>query len=346
MRVEKVLICGPSWIGDIVMATGNIAAVRRAFPAARISVLLKPGRDKILEGSDDFDDIVIDRSGRSPLRLWRLARELRKRRFDLALLFPNSLRVAALAFLARIPRRVGYRRDGRALLLTDVVEYEREGKKRKPVPMPLFYGKLCEKVGVSIDDTRPRLVITEACERRAEEYRARLGIKGGESLVGLNPGASFGASKLWPTEYFARLADALHQRHGLRSIIFVGPGEADIGEAVERRMKTPVINTASSVLPLDVLKPFIRDLRLLVSTDTGPRHYAVAFGTPVAAVMGPTDPRYSGIHLERTEVIRHDVECGPCHLKTCPIDHHCMVGISPEEVLERVESMDRRWGVF
>ncbi len=83
MRVNNVLICGPSWIGDIVMATGNIAAVRRAFPAARISVLLKPGRDKILEGSDDFDDIVIDRSGRSPLRLWRLARELRKRSFDL-----------------------------------------------------------------------------------------------------------------------------------------------------------------------------------------------------------------------------------------------------------------------
>ncbi len=111
-------------------------------------------------------------------------------------------------------------------------------------------------------------------------------------------------------------------------------------------MSTPVINTARHILGLDVLKPFIRDLTLLVSTDTGPRHYAVAFGTPVVVLMGPTDPRYSGLHLERTELIRHDVPCGPCHLKVCPIDHRCMVGITPEEVLERVETLDRRLGVF
>lgn len=328
------------------MATGPLAALRGAFPGARITMLIKPGRDGILQGSPDIDEIVIDRSQHSPLGLWRLARHLRVRRFDLALLLPNSLRVALLAFLAGIPRRVGYRRGARAMLLTDIVEYEREGRRRKPVPMPLFYRALCAKVGVDVHDTRPRLPVTEECERRAREHRARLGIREGEALIGLNPGASFGASKLWPPEHFARTADALHRRYGLRSLIFVGPGEEAIGDAIEQRMETPVVNTARRILPLDVLKPFVRDLKLLVSTDTGPRQYAVAFGTPVVVVMGPTDPRYSGIHLERTEVIRHDVPCGPCHLKVCPIDHRCMVGIAPEEVLAKVEELDRRLGIF
>lgn len=328
------------------MATGPLAAVRRAFPDARVTMLLKPGRDRILEGSEDIDELVIDRSGHSPLGLWRLSRELRSRRFDLALLLPNSLRVAVLAFLARIPRRVGYRRGGRAVLLTDPVAYEREGKKRKPVPMPLFYRALCEKVGVTVEDTTPRLRVSAECEARADEYRARLGIREGEALIGLNPGASFGASKLWPPEHFARAADALHERHGLRSIIFLGPGEESIGDAIEERMASPVINTSRDRVSLDILKPLVRDLKLMVSTDTGPRQYAVAFGVPVVVVMGPTDPRYSGIHLERTEVIRHDVPCGPCHLKVCPIDHRCMVGLTPEEVLAGVEALDRRVGIF
>ncbi len=343
---NNILIVGPSWVGDIVMATAALAAVRRTFPDARITMLLKPGRDRILEGFEAIDEVLIDRSGHSPLGLWRLSRELRSRRFDRALLLPNSLRVAALAFLARIPRRVGYRLGGRAILLTDVVECQREGKKRKPVPMPLFYRALCAKVGVAVEDTRPRLSVSSECEERASEYRARLGISEGEALIGLNPGASFGASKLWPPEHFARAADALHARYGLRSIIFLGPGEEGIGDAIEKRMETPVINTAPDILPLDVLKPVVRDLKLMVSTDTGPRQYAVAFGVPVVVVMGPTDPRYSGIHLERTEVIRHDVPCGPCHLKVCPIDHRCMVGITPEEVLERVEALDARLSIF
>ena len=139
---------------------------------------------------------------------------------------------------------------------------------------------------------------------------------------------------------------SFRSRYGLRSIIFLGPGEEGIGDAIEKRMETPVINTAPDILPLDVLKPVVRDLKLMVSTDTGPRQYAVAFEVPVVVVMGPTDPRYSGLHLERTEVIRHDVPCGPCHLKVCPIDHRCMVGITPEEVLERVEILDRRVGIF
>ena len=342
---RNVIIFGPTWVGDLVMATANFAALRRGLPDARITLLLKPGRYKVLDGSADFDEVLTE-PARTVGEIWRLVRRLRAQRFDTALLFSNSLRVALISFFAGIPRRIGYRRDVRSILLTDVVEYEREGAKRKPVPMPYFYGKLCESVGVPLDDPSAHLDVTDACERAASEQRERLGIESGERLVGLNPGASFGASKLWPAEHFAATADELHRAHGLRTILLVGPGEETIADDIERHMQTPVINTAQNILPLDVLKPIIRDLQLLVTTDTGPRHYAAAVGTPVVTVMWPTDPRYSAVNLDQSEVVRHDVPCGPCHLKVCPLDHRCMAGISPDEVLERVEALDRRVGVF
>ncbi|HVR76594.1 MAG TPA: lipopolysaccharide heptosyltransferase II [Planctomycetota bacterium] len=343
-EARNILIRAPNWVGDLVMATSSFADIRRTFPSARITVLLPPGRDRVIDGSPDHDRIILDRAGNSPLGLWRLSRELRAERFDLAIIFPNSFRAALIAFLAGIPRRVGYRRDLRSALLSDRVEYEREGRRRRPVPMPLFYAKLCERVGVTPGDGRPRLHVTQEVEEKAEAYRRALGIAPGEPLVGLNPGASFGASKLWPPAHFAELGDAITERHGLRTLLLFGPGEEAIAGDIASRMRHPPIFDPSRLVRLDVLKPLIRDLKLLVTTDTGPRQYAVAFGVPVVVVMGPTDPRYSGINLERTEVVRHDVPCGPCHLKVCPIDHRCMTGITPAEVLGRIEELDRRTG--
>ncbi len=341
---RKILIRAPNWVGDIVMATANFADARRAFPDAEITILLKPGLEKILEGSPDFDRLIRDRAGNSVTGIWALARELRRECFDLAILFPNSFRAAWVAWLARVPRRAGYRCNLRSLLLTDGLDCEMDGKKRRPVPMPIAYARILEAVGVPRGDLRPRLFVTPECEQRAVTLRKILGIAAGERLIGLNPGASFGASKLWPSEHFAAVGDALAERHGYRTIIFVGPGEERIAEAIAAQMRHKPIYDRSNFVPLDLLKPFVRDLRLLVTTDTGPRHYAVAFGVPVVVVMGPTHPDYTSIHLERQEVVRHDVPCGPCHLKVCPIDHKCMAGIGPEEVLARIEQLDRRVG--
>ena len=278
--------------------------------------------------------------------MWRLARELKRERFDLAILFPASFRAALISFLAGIPRRVGYSRNGRTVLLTDPVQYEREGGRRRPVPMPILFAKLCQKAGVPSGDGRPRLHVTAECEAKAKEHRKALGITEGEELVGINPGASFGSSKLWPAGHFSKLADAITDRYGLRTIVLVGPGEEPIAHEIVSRARTKPIFNPSRLVPLDVLKPFVRDLKLLVTTDTGPRHYAVAFGVPVLVIMGSTDPRHTAINLEKTDVVRHDVPCGPCHLKTCPIDHRCMVGITPEEVLSRLEGLDQRVRVF
>ena len=346
MTPANILIQAPNWVGDIVMATSSFADARRAFPEARISILLKPGREKILEGSTDHDRILFDRGGKGPLRLWGIARGLRKEAFDVALVLPTSFRSALVPFLAGVPRRYGYGMNGRSLLLTDTLPPEMDGSRRRPVPMPLFYSRVCEIAGIPPGDGKPRLSVTPGCEERARAVRKALGIAEGEQVIGLNPGASFGSSKLWPAGHFARLSDLLGRRYRTRTMVLVGPGEERIAEEIVARAETKPIYDPAVKIGLDVLKPIVRDLKLLVTTDTGPRHYAVAFGVPVVCVMGSTDPRYTAMNLERTEVVRHDVPCGPCHLKTCPIDHRCMTGITPEEVLERVEGLDARVSVF
>lgn len=343
---RSILIQAPNWVGDIVMATASFADVRRTFPEAKISILLRPGRAGVLSGSPDADRFLEDPTGRRPLEIPRLAKELRGEGFDLAILFTNSFRTALLARLAGIPRRVGYRSSLRGPLLTDPVDLGRRWRKRIPEPMPAFYARLCEAAGVPPGDGRPRLHVTPECEERAAELRRALRISEGERLVGLNPGASFGASKLWPPDRFARVADEISRRWGLRTLLLVGPGEESIAREILAASETRPIYDPAHPIPLDVLKPVVRDLALLLTTDTGTRHYAVAFGVPAVVVMGPTDPRWTAYGLERTEVVRRDVPCAPCHLKTCPIDHRCMRGISVEDVLRGIETLDRRLGVF
>ncbi|MBI4582661.1 MAG: lipopolysaccharide heptosyltransferase II [Planctomycetes bacterium] len=343
---QKILVRAPNWVGDLVMATAALSDLRRACSKSRITLLLKPGRDQVVAGGDYFDDILFDSSRGSLAGLWKTAAMLRRERFDLAILFPDSLRAAVLAWLARIPRRVGYRRNLRGGLLTDPVDYPGPGGAKSPEPMTARFGRLLGPLGIEGGGGRPRLCITAGEEERWRERRKKLGLEDGEPLVGLNPGAAFGSSKMWPPDRFARVGDGIAEKFGARTVILVGPGEEPIARELEAAMKRRPISTAADPVPLDVLKPLVRDLKLLVTTDTGTRHYAVAFHIPVVVVMGPTDPRYTAVNLEETEVVRRDVPCGPCHLKTCPIDHRCMRGISPEEVLERIERLDRRLGIF
>ncbi len=340
---RRILIQAPSWIGDLVMATSSFADIRGAFPGAHIAILVKPGRDGVLAGCDFADEVIVQRSPRGPRSLLGEASALRRGRFDLAVLFSDSFRSAALIRLAGVTRRVGYARNLRTPLLTTAVRYPGPGGAKTPEPMPIRYARLLEAIGVPPGDGRPRLAVTPEEKERVARRRAELGVGADERLIGLNPGASYGSSKIWPPEHFARLGDLLFERTGLRSIILVGPGEEAIADAMERRMKHRPISTARSIVPLDELKPLVRDLALLVTTDTGPRQYAVAFRVPIVVVMGPTDPRYSNANLDETIILRRDeLDCIACHHKTCPIDHRCMRWITPDDVMAAVDELDRK----
>jgi heptosyltransferase-2 len=181
--------------------------------------------------------------------------------------------------------------------------------------------------------TRPILRVTDAEQQSALEVRRRLGVGVDAPYYLVNPGASFGASKLWLPDRFAAAARELSAQTGLRGICLAGPGEEALAQGITEQSGGALVAAVAPIVPLDVLKPLVRDAALLLTTDTGPRHYAVAFEVPIVCVMGPTDPGFTANDLDRTVVLRHVVPCGPCHLKTCPLDHECMRAITVAEVV-------------
>jgi heptosyltransferase-2 len=206
-----------------------------------------------------------------------------------------------------------------------------------PQPMPEFYMRLVEAVGVRRGSHRTALAVRPEDDARASEWLLRHGFGDDVPLYGMHGGAAFGPSKLWYPERWAAVADTLHARHGGRTLLFCGPGEEDTVRAIAAAARSPVASAVDDPIDLRLLKAMCKRLSLMVCTDAGPRHIAVAFDVPTVALLGPTDPRFSNTNMQRTLVVRTGVECSPCHLKVCPIDHRCMTRISPELVLAACE---------
>lgn len=344
MGYDNILVRLPNWVGDVVMCTPTLEALRATFAQARITYLLKPYVRKIVEGLEFFDALV-DYDAKGFFGMEKLAHKLHQDNYDLALIYPNSFRSAFVVWRAGIPKRVGYATDLRSWMLTDALPYEREGRKRKPVPMVHYYGRIVSHVGAELKQTKPILVPTDENRARCREFLASHGVGEDEPLAGVSPGAKFGSTKLWLPERFAEVIKRLHEEQGIRSVIFCGPGERKICDAIAAQCKdAEPINTAKSIIALDDLKAFVERLRLMVTTDAGPRHYAVAFDVPVVVVMGPTDRRYTDANLERTTIIQKTgLDCVPCHLKRCPREHDCMRRITSDEVFEAASQLLSRF---
>lgn len=342
---ERILVRAPNPLGDAIMATPLLRCLRRNWPRARITVLAAPSGAEAYRGLDSVDRIEVYRRGgedRGALGLWRTARRLRPERFDLAVVCPNSHSAAILARLAGARRRVGWSYNGRGFLLTDVLVPEKKAvAKRIPTPMVGYYLDLARRMGAEVTDERPELATTPDGEEAALRVLGEGGWKEGEGLAGLGVGSSFGPSKLWTPEAFAATGDALAGR-GMRPVLLYGPGEEPVARAVAERMRTKPVAGADRVLGLAALKSVVKRLRVMVTTDTGPRHVAVAFGIPVVVIMGPTDPVYTDAHIEKTVVLREEVDCAPyrwpCHEKDCPLTdarrHQCMERIPADRAVE------------
>jgi heptosyltransferase-2 len=352
---DRILVRAPNPLGDAVMATPLLRAIRESWPRAHVTALcLRNGAD-MYRGLGTVDDIVVyERKGahRGAAGMMRLAKSLRKRRFDLAFVCPNSLSSALLARLSGAKRICGWSYGGRGFLLTDpVVPALRKWNKRVPTPMIGYYLDLARHMGAEPLSTATELRIHPEGEEEALRFLGAGGWREGERLAGLGVGASFGPSKLWTPEAFAAVGDALAAR-GLRPVLVHGPGEEPVAAAVQERMKARPALAAGAIPTLAGLKSIIRRLAVLVTTDTGPRHVAVALGVPVVVIMGPTAPEYTACNLERTEVLRHEVDCAPyswpCQRKECPLEDgrrmQCMTGIAPARAVEAALRLVERWG--
>jgi len=236
-------------------------------------------------------------------------------------------------WMGGVSRRIGYIRDARSLLLTDGIERLSENGKFLPTYMGDYYLKLCTQPGCKIGSKKLEVFISGECEDKADALLKKYHIDEKPYFL-MNPGASYGTAKLWTAEGFARTADLLREAVDCNIVLTSGPGETELADEIEGLSKKGLINLSRASISLDLFKVVVKRCILLLTLDSGPRHFAVALNRPVVVLMGPNDPRYTGSQYEIGRVIREDVDCSPCQLKTCPTDRRCMTRISPEKVVE------------
>lgn len=325
---KRLLVVLPSWVGDAVMATPALSALRERLPGAFIGALARPGVDEVLAGLPFFDEVHVDaRAGVMGPK--HAAAKVRSRSYDTALLFTNSFSSALVARLAFIPRRIGYERDGRAVLLSerltppirrDTPPFARSKTDPRgwaPIAACAYYMGL---VRALLDDPSIplgplRLATTPSEEAAAESILRRAGLDPAHPrAVMLNPGGN-NPAKRWPPERFAALAAHLIATHSMHILINGSPAElplvAHIAEMI-RELRPPASGSGGVVeLPhlgvtLGALKAITRRCALMVTNDTGPRHIAAAFGVPVVTLFGPTDHRWTTIPFEREAIVLAD----------------------------------------
>jgi heptosyltransferase II len=339
----NVVVFLPNWIGDVTMATPTLRALRTHFAGARLVGVMRPYVAEVLAGTPWLDEQVLYHPGSKDARLrsWSLLGQLRARKPELAVLLPNSLRTGALAWASGARRRIGFVRYGRGSLLTHKLYHPRHGRKYLPTPAIDCYLQLAYAAGCAWESPRLELATLAEDERGADAVWQKLGLPPGERVVTLNSGGAFGAAKQWPAEHFARLAQRLADDDGFSVLVNCGPAEREIARRIVALAGHPrVVSLADEQVPIGLTKACIRRSRLLVTTDSGPRFFAVAFGVPVVSLFGPVHPDWSRTHWAHETCLAESVPCGPCMKRVCPLAHHrCMRDLRVERVHDAVRQL-------
>lgn len=336
----KIVAFLPNWVGDAVMATPALRGIRDHFQEAEIVAVVRPPIGDVVAGTGLVDRVLTHRMRSSDhwSRGWRFAMRLRAEAFDTAVLFPNSLRSAWLAYVAGARRRVGFARDARQLLLTDALIPK---SRQEPNPVLDEYIRLARQLGCDVPNRQMELAVTGRDEvafrdfsgRQSDEFRSR-------GIITLNPGGAFGAAKHWPIGHFAELATRI-SNDLLRSVLVLcGPAEREQAREIVQRACSPYVSSLANEQPsLGLTKAAIRSSELLVTTDSGPRHFAAPFGVPVVTLFGPTHIAWSETFDGNAIHLQHRLDCGPCQKRVCPLGHHrCMTDLLPDRVFEAVRS--------
>ena len=276
--------------------------------------------------------------GNGPQRLRKLmglGRRLRKERFELALLLPNSLSSAIMARLAGVPQRVGYSSDGRGWLLTQRLA---DRRKESGLHQVDYYLGLLGSFGAYGVDRIPRLKLKPEVTERGLALLNGLGIDMNELLIGVHPGSSYGETKRWFPERFARVMDML-QKPGRRFVLLGGPGEEGLAERISALMTSPPINTVGRTTVAEALV-LVGRCGLFLSNDSGLMHAAAALRIKQVALFGSTDPEKTAPLNDKAVVIHpQGASCSPCFKRKCPENFECMKAITVEEVYEAVEKV-------
>lgn len=337
----KVAVFLPNWVGDAVMATPVLRALRCDFPDAKIVGVMRPVIADVLAGSGLVDEsLLYDPRGRVPERKGvAFLSRLRHERCDTALLLPNSLRSAWLAWCSGARRRIGFHRDGRGWLLTDRVP-----ARLRNVPHPVIddYLQLGYALGCRTLERKMSLAVSAEHRSQLETFlRRELPSAVGSGYVALNTGGAFGPAKNWPREYFVTLAQRITDELRKPVLLLCGPAERDDARwIVDQAQRTDVVSLADEPLSIGLTKAAVAACELLVTTDSGPRHFAAAFDRPVVTLFGPTHIAWSETYFAKSAHLQLPVDCGPCQQRECPLKHHrCMRELGVDSVFAAVQRL-------
>lgn len=336
----KIVVRGANWIGDSVMTVPALRALRTLFPNDEITLHTRSWAEGIFRDADFVDDILTyERPESSYAEVVGQARVLREHKFDVAVIFPNSFASALTARFAQIPRRFGFSKEGRRIVLTDAVEIPEWKSKRHEVYYYLALVEVVERnlLGTDLTTSLPidaSLTVSEQRRSEARDFLTRKGLDLDQPTVALGPGSTNSIAKRWPADRFAKVADELRQATKSNILLLGGPDDIEVGERVQAAMLN---------VPLDLIgKTSLGDAAailsvcdLMISNDMGLAHLAPAVGAQTLVIFGPTDPVTTRPFSDLAQVLRReDVECSPCMLRECPIDHRCMDWISADEVFQ------------
>ncbi|HEY7547842.1 MAG TPA: lipopolysaccharide heptosyltransferase II [Blastocatellia bacterium] len=342
----KVMIRAPNWVGDAVMAVPALREIRRIFDKAHITMVARQWVAGLFDGEGLADELisVTDRRGvaQSISGFFRDARRLRRERFDYAVLLQNAFSAAMTAKAAGARTVVGYPTDARRALLDQVIEFEPDHKSKHQV---FYYLNIASQIeeklaGASRVDMmqEPRLRVSGEDKKRARLLLARFGIEEEARVVALNPGATNSRAKQWKSERFAGVADLLAERDGFSTIIIGTASDRQAADAVAKEMRSPARVLAGETTIAE-LKALLARSSLVISNDTGPAHVSAALSIPTVVIFGPTEHVATRPLSSCASVVRHAVECSPCMLRECPIDHRCMTRIETDEVYRAAKKL-------
>lgn len=333
----------PNWIGDVVMSTPTLRNLRQHVgPNTRILGIAKPYIREVLTGNSWLDGMLWfdPRSKEKQLRGSSLIRQLRDEQVDDVLMLTNSFRSAWIAWRSGAVRRIGYARNARGSLLTDAFHARRKAGRYEPVSAVDYYLQLLCAMDVEVKSRQPELYTTAQGELAADRVWHQFDWTAESSVIALNTGGAYGAAKHWPNEHSAQLAFQL-ANDGHQVLVMCGPQEVHVAREIAERAQHPSVHSmADQDLSLEASKACLRRSRLLVSTDSGPRHIASAFDVPTVTLFGPIDPAWSRNYATASIELFDQLDCSPCGKRVCPLGHHrCMNELTPARVHAAVNTL-------
>lgn len=328
---RRILVVGPSWVGDMVMAQPLIHQLSGGGQA-RVDMLVPAWVMGLASRMPGVTDAMASPFGHGELALgrrWRLGRDVSRRSYDQAVVLPNSLKSALVPWFAGIGRRTGFRGEMRWGVLNDIRALDRAS-----VP------RLVDRFLLLADSAPsfPPLPQLRTDETRQRHLLERLGLDVSRPVAGLCPGAEFGPAKRWPTRHFAALAARLIER-GMTIWLLGSSRDAGIAAGIEAQCPNAVVNLCGRTTLEDAVD-LLAACSVVVSNDSGLMHVAAAVGRPVIALFGSSSPEYTPPLSATARIVRNPVPCSPCFKRECPLRHFdCLDGLMPATVLAQVEAV-------